>query len=437
MDTQDTTNVSESAQSFNKAHIIIVGNEKGGCGKTTTTMHLIVALLRLGFSVGCIDLDSRQRSLTRYVENRRQTIAKEGMSLPMPRHAVVNKSPFDSHEEAKKDERERFAQALSTMYGTNDFVVIDTPGNDTYMSRLAHSFADTIITPINDSFVDLDVLASVDGRTLEIVKPSIYSEIVWEQKLQRAKRDGGSIDWIVMRNRLSNIDAKNKRFMAKVTLELSRRIGFRAAPGFSERVIFRELFLQGLTVLDVMEATSNVKISMSHIAARQEVRDLLKTLNISSIAERIEKLRKEEEAKGVIEPIAKDTAANTSHMEADEAEDFRPQETVIAVSEDKQSLSDSGNISGDAALASLPPAAPEKSFNMTLAEENNQTITASSEETTQQPASPSLMRADSSSVPLPDSFSFVARRQASADASTDALKEAASGFRAPALVNAN
>ncbi len=292
------SNASNSAGLGNggkKSHIIIVGNEKGGCGKTTTTMHLIIALLRLGFSVGCIDLDSRQRSLTRYVENRRQTIAKEGISLPMPKHSVVNKSPFDSQEEAKKDERERFMQSVAVIYGSCDFVVIDTPGNDTFLSRLAHSFADTIITPINDSFVDLDVLASVDGRTLEIIKPSIYSEIVWEQKLQRAKRDGGSIDWIVMRNRLSNLDAKNKRFMAKVTDDLARRIGFRAAPGFSERVIFRELFLQGLTVLDVMEADANVKISISHIAARQEVRDLLKTLNIDAVNERAEKLRLSEE----------------------------------------------------------------------------------------------------------------------------------------------
>jgi chromosome partitioning protein len=298
---------SSTTSSLRRAHVIIVGNEKGGSGKTTTTMHLIVALLRLGFSVGSIDIDSRQRSLTRYFENRRQTIAKQGTSLPMPHHIVIQKSPFDSVEEAKADERDRFAKGLARVYGTCDFVVIDTPGNDTYLSRLAHSFANTVITPINDSFVDLDVLASVDGETLNIVKPSIYSEMVWEQKLQRAKRDGGSIDWIVMRNRLSNIDARNKRFMTKVTDELARRIGFRVAPGFSERVIFREMFLQGLTVLDVLETDNGGKLSISHVAARQEVRSLLQVLKIPAVDQRIEKLRTgeaEEEVKAAEETLS-------------------------------------------------------------------------------------------------------------------------------------
>lgn len=307
---------------FKRAHVIIVGNEKGGSGKTTTTMHLIVALLRLGFSVGSIDIDSRQRSLTRYFENRRQTVAKQGVPLPMPHHIVIQKSPFDSGEEAKADERDRFAKGLARVYATCDFVVIDTPGNDTYLSRLAHSFAHTVITPINDSFVDLDVLASVDGETLNIVKPSIYAEMVWEQKLQRAKRDGGSIDWIVMRNRLSNIDARNKRFMTKVTEELARRIGFRVAPGFSERVIFREMFLQGLTVLDVLETDNGGKLSISHVAARQEVRSLLQVLKIPAVDQRIEKLRTgeaEEEAKSAAEAMAKLDAAEAATAPEPEA----------------------------------------------------------------------------------------------------------------------
>lgn len=270
-----------------KAHVIVLGNEKGGSGKTTTCMHLIVALLRLGFSVGTIDIDSRQRSLSRYLENRRQTILKENVALPQPQHVVVQRSPFNIVKEAEEDDRERFTKTLMRLKEANDFVVVDSPGSDTYLSRVAHAHADTIITPINDSFVDLDVLANVDGQTMKIIKPSIYSEMVWEQKLMRAKRDGGSIEWIVMRNRLSNIDAKNKRFMTQATGELARRIGFRVAPGFSERVIFREMFLQGLTVLDIMEMNGGVGLSLSHVAARQEVRDLLKTLRIAQLDEHI------------------------------------------------------------------------------------------------------------------------------------------------------
>ncbi len=280
-------------QQAGKAHVIVIGNEKGGCGKTTTAMHLIVALLRMGFSVGSIDIDSRQRSLSRYLENRKQTALKEDVPLPSPQHVVVQKSPFNIVQEAEADEHERFIKALGRIQAANDFIVIDSPGSDTYLARVAHAYANTVITPINDSFVDLDVLANVDGQTMKIIKPSIYSEMMWEQKLQRAKRDGGSIEWIVMRNRLSNIDAKNKRFMTQVTGDLSRRIGFRVAPGFSERVIFREMFLQGLTVLDIME-TKGATISMSHIAARQEVRDLLRTLKIPAIEDRLAKAGKDD-----------------------------------------------------------------------------------------------------------------------------------------------
>lgn len=274
-----------------RGHIIVVGNEKGGSGKTTTCVHLVVALLRLGFRVGSMDIDARQRSLTRYLENRKKTMVEKETSLPLPSHAIVNKSPFDARKDAENDERDRFTRALAKLLVTCDFVVIDSPGNDTNLARLAHSFADTVITPINDSFVDLDVLAAVDGQTLKIQKPSIYSEMLWEQKMLRAKRDSGSIDWIVMRNRLSNLNARNKRMITRVLGELQRRLGFRVAPGFSERVIYREMFLLGLTVLDVMDTSGKKSLSMSHLAARQEVRDLLRVLRIPKVDERIHDMR--------------------------------------------------------------------------------------------------------------------------------------------------
>jgi chromosome partitioning protein len=220
------------------------------------------------------------------------TMDKEGASLPLPAHVVINRSPYNIVEDAEADERDRFTRALARLLVNCDFVIIDSPGSDNYLSRLAHSYADTVITPVNDSFVDLDVLASVDGISMKVQKPSIYSEMLWEQKLQRAKRDGGTIDWVVMRNRLSNIDARNKRMITKIMEELTKRLGFRLAPGFSERVIFRELFLLGLTVLDVVETgKSGTSLSMSHLAARQEVRDLLGALKIPAIEARIQQVR--------------------------------------------------------------------------------------------------------------------------------------------------
>ena len=308
-----------------RAHVIVLGNEKGGSGKTTTAMHLIVSLLRLGFTVGSIDVDSRQRSLSRYLENREQTIARDKLDLPASQHTVITRSPYPFQQEAQKDEFDRYTVALAKMMTTNDFVVVDSPGSDTYLARIAHAYADTVITPINDSFVDLDVLAHVDGQTMKVVRPSIYSEMVWEQKLTRAKRDGGSVDWIVMRNRLSNIDAKNKRHMTQALDELSRRIGFRVAPGVSERVIFREMFLQGLTVLDVLAAKTNISLSMSHIAARQEVRDLLRTLRIPAVDARINAVRSEEEQSAEVPRVSEESSA------PEQVQTPASQESAIAV----------------------------------------------------------------------------------------------------------
>ena len=126
--------------------------------------------------------------------------------------------------------------------------------------------------------MDLDMLVRVSAESLNILKPSTYSEMVWEQKKQRAIRDSGSIDWIVMRNRLSSIYSRNKEEMEKVLKALSKRIGFRLVDGFGERVIFRELFLSGLTLLDMRE--NNVPLSLSHMAAKQELSVLMDMIQL-------------------------------------------------------------------------------------------------------------------------------------------------------------
>ncbi len=262
-------------------HVIVLGNEKGGSGKSTTAMHLIVALLRSGKKVGAMDLDLRQGSLSRYLENRKKFCENKGKELVFPTVVTVEPSSLDSRAESQKKETENLKAALKSLAGC-DFVVIDCPGANTHLSRLAHLHADTIVTPLNDSFVDFDLLAKVDPGTGKVLGPSLYSEMVWTARKQRALMGvRGGIDWIVMRNRLSATRARNKKTMGDKLEELSSRIGFRLARGFGDRVIYRELFPIGLTLLDLGGVDSPVRLStMSHVTARLEIRSLVASLKL-------------------------------------------------------------------------------------------------------------------------------------------------------------
>lgn len=267
------------------AHVIVLGNEKGGTGKSTTAMHVTVALLRMGRRVGAIDLDTRQRSLARYVENRRSYADRTGSELPFPEVVTLSRSTLDSRAEAEAEERENFESTLARLRAENDFVVIDSPGSDSFLARLGHAAANTLITPLNDSFVDFDLLAHVDPESYDIQCPSHYAEMVWDSRKRRALRRFAPIDWVVIRNRLTTLDTHNKRRLADILDSLAGRIGFRVAPGFGERVIYRELFPLGLTLLDLCESNTGHKLTMSHVAARQEMRSLVSSLKLPGIGE--------------------------------------------------------------------------------------------------------------------------------------------------------
>ena len=265
-----------------RPYLIVLGNEKGGSGKSTTAMHIVVSLLREGRRVGTIDLDARQKSLTRYIENRRAHVTEKKLDLPMPVELVVAKSALRSVDDAEADEKARFEAAYMDLMDKVDVIVIDCPGSDTFLSRLAHTAADTLVTPVNDSFVDLDLLARVNPNTYKVEGPSLYAEMVWKARQRRAMADGSSIDWVVLRNRVGMLHAKNKERVERVLNELSKRIGIRHVSGLGERVIYRELFLRGLTLMDLKEAggIDGKGMSMSHVAARQEVRSLMDALNL-------------------------------------------------------------------------------------------------------------------------------------------------------------
>lgn len=270
----------------NKPYVIVMGNEKGGTGKSTVTMHLISVLLWQGYKVGSIDVDARQGTLSRYVENRKSKQKESPISLPMPKHYSIFRSSQENTIEAQKEEENALLQVIENLQDCQ-FIIIDTPGSDTYLSRLAHSFADTLVTPLNDSFIDLDMLVRIEPNSLDILRPSTYSEMVWDQKKQRAIRDGGKIDWIVLRNRLPSIHSRNKEDMDKVLKALAKRIGFRLLPGFGERVIFRELFLSGLTLLDMRQM--GAPVSLSHLAAKQELSNLMDNLNLPAPLKALQK----------------------------------------------------------------------------------------------------------------------------------------------------
>ena len=268
------------------AHIVVVGNQKGGSGKSTTTMHLITALLASGATVASIDLDARQGTLTRYIENRKTFMERKNIALPMPTHRAIEPSGVQSVDVAQAHDARAVEHAVQDLSRRHDFIVIDTPGTDNFLSRVGHSYSDTLITPLNDSFVDLDVLATVHPETYAMTRPSKYAEMVFQVKMQKARRDKSNrtFDWVVMRNRLGQLDSRNQRAMDEALTKLSSRIGFRVVPGFSERVIFRELFLDGLTLLDLRTEGIDVRMSMSHVAARHEVRALMAAIGLEGRA---------------------------------------------------------------------------------------------------------------------------------------------------------
>jgi chromosome partitioning protein len=246
-------------------------------------MNLIVTLLKLGFRVASIDLDLRQQSLTRYIGNRQKTleIRRDG-SLLMPEHTAISKIGAGEFQE---QEISAFETKMQELQGY-DFIIIDTPGSDMPVSRVAHAAADIVITPINDSFIDLDLIGVVESNDLNNIKPGIYSAMLWEQKMKRASVKTQELQWVVVRNRLSTTDAKNKRNVGDALSRLSKRFGFKVLPGFGDRVVFKELFLLGLTLLDAASA-KEIKMNASVIAARQELREFIVALNIHEVNERL------------------------------------------------------------------------------------------------------------------------------------------------------
>ena len=273
----------EQFRVYRVAHIIVVGNEKGGAGKSTVSMHVATALARMGHSIGVLDLDLRQRTFARYIENRLTFCHNHGLDLPTPDTVPLPDIDGASLQAGENIYDRRLSMAIASLERDKEFILIDCPGSHTRLSQVAHSLADTLITPMNDSFVDFDLLAHIDAETNHVTGPSVYSEMVWNARQLRAQAGLRPMDWVVVRNRLGQQQMHNKRKIGDALAELAKRIGFRVAAAFGERVVFRELFPRGLTLLDLRDIGVVGQMNISNVAARQELRELMKELKLPGV----------------------------------------------------------------------------------------------------------------------------------------------------------
>jgi chromosome partitioning protein len=228
------------ARPQSKGHIIVFANEKGGVGKSTFAFHCCVALCNAGHKVAAIDLDSRQQTLSRALENREGTGRRLKIDLPRPKHVTLGHQSGAS-----------LNQEIARIGSDADYIVIDAPGHDSPMARLAIAMADTLVTPVNGSFVDLDLLGQFDPVTMKLKRFGNFSRLVQELREVRDYQRKPPVDWVVVQNRQRRLGTNNQSRVKKALDELAPKAGFRLAKGFGERVAYRELFLLGMTVLDL------------------------------------------------------------------------------------------------------------------------------------------------------------------------------------------
>ncbi|WP_236699398.1 division plane positioning ATPase MipZ [Pelagerythrobacter marensis] len=235
--------------------VITFANEKGGVGKSTLALHCAVSLAHSGFRVVAIDLDARQATLDQSLCFREGTARVLGVDLPMPRHAILHRPAAA-----------QLQQEINRLDATPDFVVLDAPGADSPIFRRAVAAAETLVTPINASFADLQVLGRTDPVSGRPGAAACFGRTV--AALRNARRDLGlaPIDWLVAKNRVRMSERRQIDRVDAALSGLAKQQNFRIGHGLSERVAFRELFQFGLTHLDLRLLPDMVRASKATLA---------------------------------------------------------------------------------------------------------------------------------------------------------------------------
>jgi chromosome partitioning protein len=249
-----------------ESRIITFANEKGGVGKSTIAFHCAMALCNAGHRVAVVDLDHRQQSMARALENREGTARRLKIKLPSPRSSVLNHQSSAS-----------LIQEMARIGWDSDFIIIDAAGHDSPVARHAIAMADTLVTPVNNSFVDIDLLGQFDSITMRLKRYGSFARMVQELREVRDHRGQAPTDWVVVQNRMRRLGSTNEQRVTDALGELSNKAGFRLAQGLGDRVAYRELFLLGLTLFDLKHIP---EFSRTHPAAKSEIMQMIADLRL-------------------------------------------------------------------------------------------------------------------------------------------------------------
>lgn len=246
------------------AHVIAIANEKGGVGKSTMAFQIAIALANRGQRVVAIDCDPNQRSLERALLNRSASARQLRADFPTPRHCVL-RQPTGA----------QLFQEIQRLDRDADVIVIDTAGADSPILRRAIAVADTLVTPINGSFVDIDMLAQIDPQRGTMRRKGHFAQLVCTIREARERRGMDRLDWVVVKNRVRLAEARQQDMVDATLARLAKRLDFRLLSPLRERVAFRQLALYGLTHADMKRIEdAPVRDGRAHREVQQMIAEL-------------------------------------------------------------------------------------------------------------------------------------------------------------------
>ncbi len=273
-------------------HVIVFANEKGGVGKSTLAFHTAVALANAGHKVAAIDLDHCQATLSQALDNREATGRLLKVSLPVPRHVRLT-----------QQSGALLSQEIARIGSDCSHVLIDVAGGDSPIARRAIAMADTLVTPVNSSFADLDLLGQFDATTMHLKRMGHFARVVMALRDAREARGMAPADWVVMPNRCRRTGSANDHRFDEALRFLARKAGFRLGQGLGERVAYRELFLFGLTHLDLKLIPKLAKMKAS---AKREVERLVVDLKLPVVDRRQRDLFEARTLRAAAQPLVRE-----------------------------------------------------------------------------------------------------------------------------------